>query len=246
MQAEKKQLEIMLIDYFRRCYPEFPKGRVIPSESPDFLVKMKSKNQLGIELTRLNPVNAEPPTGQDLAESRFREELIENAREIFERTSENKLFVKFRFSEKIKIIPERAMSVSVRLAGVIREVVRMKKRKLFYYESITANSLPEGVDEILIIRHPRLKKSFWERSNNLGVSNDVIDDIRKTIHKKDEKLKLYHKNHLNYYWLLVFTDRLRATKNFNLYNQISNLSINSSFQHVILFDLMKRKIFELV
>lgn len=236
----------MLIDYFRHCYPEFPKGRVVPSESPDFLVKMKSKNRLGIELTRLNPISAVPPTDIEQAEFQFLEGLIENAKEIFERTSENKLFVKFLFSEKTKIIPERAMSVSVRLAGLIREVVREKKKKLFYYVSISAAQLPDGVEEVLIIRHPKLKISTWERSNNLGVSNDVIDDIRKTIHKKDEKLRLYHKNHLNYYWLLVFTDRLRGTKNFNLCNQINKLSFQSSFQHVILFDLMKRKIFELV
>ena len=41
MQADKKQIEILLIDYFREYYEEFPKGKVVPSESPDFIVKMK-------------------------------------------------------------------------------------------------------------------------------------------------------------------------------------------------------------
>ncbi len=58
MQVDKKQMEVLLIDYFRECYKEFPKGKVVPSESPDFLVKMKNTHLLGIELTRLNPANA--------------------------------------------------------------------------------------------------------------------------------------------------------------------------------------------
>ena len=246
MQAEKKQLEIMLIDYFRHCYPEFPKGRVVPSESPDFLVKMKSKNQLGIELTRLNPANAEPPTDREIHEIHFREELIEHTKQIFERTSDKLLFVKFLFSERKKIIPERAMSVSVRLAGLIRNIIQAHKKKLFYYKSLPSVALPEGIDELLVISHPKLKVSVCERSNNLGLSNNVVDDIRQAIFKKEEKLKLYHKSHLNYYWLLVFSDRLRGTTSFNIDNKISKLTVNSRFQQVILFDLMKSKVFELV
>jgi hypothetical protein len=99
---------------------------------------------------------------------------------------------------------------------------------------------------VLIVYHPGLEMSVWERSNNLGVSNNVLDDIRKAIHKKDEKLKLYRKQHLNYYWLLITTDRLRGIKGFNLQNKIQNSHFHSSFQHVFLFDLMKAKIYELV
>ncbi|MDX9908322.1 MAG: hypothetical protein RBS23_02590, partial [Mariniphaga sp.] len=61
MQPDKKQLEVLLIQYFKDCYPDFPKGKIIPSESPDFILTLKSKNSLGIELTRLNPLNAREP-----------------------------------------------------------------------------------------------------------------------------------------------------------------------------------------
>jgi len=91
-----------------------------------------------------------------------------------------------------------------------------------------------------------LEMAVWERSNNLGVSNNVVDDIRNAIHKKDEKLRLYQKQKLNYYWLLITTDRLRGVKNFNLVNKIMNQKFESRFQHVFLFDLIKSKVFELV
>lgn len=41
------------MQYFREHYPDFPKGRLIPSESPDFILKISRKKSIGIELTQL-------------------------------------------------------------------------------------------------------------------------------------------------------------------------------------------------
>lgn len=246
MQGEKKQLEILLMDYFRMCYPDFPKGRVVLSESPDFWVRKKNKNVIGIELTRLNPVHANMPdtSQQKLIDSR--KEIILNAREIFERTSDLKLFVKFLFSENALISDERAMSVSVRMGGLVRNEIQNEKKNKVFFKKIGKEKLPRGVEEILIVNHPSFKQNIWERSNNLGISNNVIEDIHIAIQKKDDKLRLYHKSHLNFYWLLITTDRLRGIKNYNLANKIANANFNSQFQHVFLFDLIKSKIYELV
>ena len=92
-----------------------------------------------------------------------------------------------------------------------------------------------------------METSAWERANNLGISNDVVDDIRRAIHKKDEKLlRLYQKQRLNYYWLLITTDRLRGATKFNLGKKIMNHEFHSEFQHVFLFDLIKSNIFQIV
>lgn len=39
--------------YFRESYPEFPKGRLLASESPDFILRVNRKTSVGIELTQL-------------------------------------------------------------------------------------------------------------------------------------------------------------------------------------------------
>lgn len=246
MQADKKQIEVLLISYFREFYKEFPKGKVVPSESPDFIVKMKNAHLLGLELTRLNPANALPLSEQEKAEIEFREQLILKTKEHYERNCQLNLFVKFLFSEKGKIKPERELALAVRLAFLIKEQVQNKNGKSFFKESIHKSKLPEGLEEVVIIYHPGLETPVWERSNNLGVSNDVVDDIRKSINKKDEKLRLYQKQRLNYYWLLIITDRLRGIKNFNLSNRIIKHEFQSRFQHVFLLDLVKGEIFELV
>ncbi|SHF05797.1 hypothetical protein SAMN05444274_103372 [Mariniphaga anaerophila] len=246
MQPEKKQLEVLLMHYFRNCYPEFPKGKTLPSESPDFIVTLKSKNHLGIELTRLNPANAKEPDEVAIARNRTRERIIESARELFEGTSPLKLFVKFLFSETEPISEERELAVSVQLTNVVRKAIVGKKTGSFFKELVGPEALPAGLEALLIVHHPGLQVSFWERSNNLGVSENVVADIREAIHKKDEKLRYYQKQRLNYYWLLVTTDRLRGVKSYNLPNKIMNLTFHSRFQHVFLFDLIKADVFQLV
>lgn len=246
MQPAKKQLEIVLMNYFMEFYPDFPKGSLLPTESPDFILTFKNRHQLGIELTRLNPGNAAPPDAAHLRKIEFREHLIGIVRDLFEHNNAHNLFVKFLFSEKKSIDRENEISVAVRVANLIRMAVGKKKEQRFFRILIESSELPEGLDGLLIVNHPALNISFWERSNNLGVSNNVVDDIRMAIHKKDEKLRLYRKQRLNYYWLLITTDRLRGVKSFNLPNKIMNHKFHSNFQRVFLFDLIKSNVFQLV
>ncbi len=246
MYPDKKQLEILLLEYFRKSYTDFPRGIVITSESPDFIVSFKNHHLLGIELTRLNPGNAAQQTQQEIAATASQERIIELARNIFEEHLPHRLFVKFLFSEKAIIDTNREMLLSVQLSSIIREKVKDKNQNHFFKTSIAHPELPFELESVLIINHPELKKSFWERSNNLGVSTNVVEDIRNSIHKKDEKMRIYQKQHLNYYWLLIFTDRLRGIRSYNLAEKVRNHKFESRFQHVFLFDLVKSDIYELI
>jgi hypothetical protein len=49
----KQIQEYIIIDNFRKHYPQFPKGKLIKSESPDFILKTGAKHTIGIELTSL-------------------------------------------------------------------------------------------------------------------------------------------------------------------------------------------------
>jgi len=45
--------ENIIITSFRDHYPDFPKGKLVRSESPDFILKTNPKHAIGIELTAL-------------------------------------------------------------------------------------------------------------------------------------------------------------------------------------------------
>jgi hypothetical protein len=42
-----------VLDRFRQSYRDFPSGRIIKSESPDFLIQLSPKRSIGVELTSL-------------------------------------------------------------------------------------------------------------------------------------------------------------------------------------------------
>ncbi len=53
----QKQEEIVVMEYFRSKLVGFPAGKLIKSESPDFILKLNSGKRIGIELTRLKENN---------------------------------------------------------------------------------------------------------------------------------------------------------------------------------------------
>lgn len=46
--------EELIMEQFRNEYDDFPKGQLIKSESPDFILKETAKTAIGIELTKLH------------------------------------------------------------------------------------------------------------------------------------------------------------------------------------------------
>lgn len=55
---DQKEEERLIIEYFRKSMVDFPKGRLLQSESPDFILKINPKKTIGIELTLLDPFAA--------------------------------------------------------------------------------------------------------------------------------------------------------------------------------------------
>ena len=51
---EKKQAESFIIRRFKEHCPDFPKGSLKPSESPDFILGITPRQKIGIELTILH------------------------------------------------------------------------------------------------------------------------------------------------------------------------------------------------
>lgn len=51
---DKKAHEQQVLQIFRNLIADFPKGKVLQTESPDFLVRLNRKKVIGIELTELH------------------------------------------------------------------------------------------------------------------------------------------------------------------------------------------------
>lgn len=243
LQNIKKQLEILIIDYFRSVYDDFPKGKLKASESPDFLMDTSPKNKIGIELTRLyfdDSYIAKNELSYDV-----KKEIVISARELFEMSSSLKLFVKVSFSKQRKIIPDKQLALSVLVANALKESLKTKKAGSFFSICQTTN-LPDEIDGIFMSTHPVLTESVWEVADFPKKNYETTLKIRQLIAKKEQKLQLYQKKRLNQYWLLITTDRLNNKQKETFHHLIFNTDNSHQFQKIFLFDLLKAQIIQIL
>jgi hypothetical protein len=241
----KKQIEVLLMEYFRNAYPDFPKGKLIPSESPDFILGLKNRTSVGIEITRLYPSdqkNVLPPPIDSSIEMQF----INKVKELVEGYNAQPLFVKFLFIKGHSINDSHILSAAIMTSVAIRNALYHNESRFLLYEIIGHSHLPSFLKSVLVMRHSLQTISLWEKANHQGISNDIAADLRNAIQKKDDKLEIYKSRNLQYYWLLITTDQLESIRNVNIGNQIGKQEFNSLFHKVFLFELMKARVFQLV
>jgi hypothetical protein len=90
MSIDKDSEEWLVMRYFQEKYTDFPKGKLVKSESPDFVLKLNRKKSIGIELTRLDYIiNNNPDVWPEYLLS-----LIEKKEEKL-RLYKKKLFAKY-------------------------------------------------------------------------------------------------------------------------------------------------------
>lgn len=57
--SQKKVRERQFLDQFIILYEDFPPGKIISSESPDFVIQRSVKNRIGIEITQYEIFDSE-------------------------------------------------------------------------------------------------------------------------------------------------------------------------------------------
>lgn len=94
--------EEFVIDLFRNKYSDFPKGKLLKTESPDFILKESARKSIGIELTKLHgpTLKKEESRALDRVNGFLTQEL----------TKENIEFTICAKEEKLPIYQQRKLS----------------------------------------------------------------------------------------------------------------------------------------
>jgi hypothetical protein len=91
-----KELEKIHVNGFASAYENFPSGKIIPSETPDFIINTKN-GKLGIELTQI--FKDEESHGSSLqAQEKQRLKLIQQTKVIYENNNKAPISVYFKFN----------------------------------------------------------------------------------------------------------------------------------------------------
>jgi hypothetical protein len=237
--------EISILKYFSKKYSDFPKGKLVKTESPDFILKINPRKSIGIELTKLAQskfLNQEFTPHQ--IES-LEKDIVKKAKMIYESKHNLKFYLNVFFPGNLKISKNNSSKLANDIAQLIHNKTFEKDSGSYYSINIEKSELPEYIDSILIIYHPEVKGSIWNNAGGYSVPELSKELLEHRINKKEEKLNLYQKRKINKFWLVITADTFERSTSFNIHNKIDNWTFDSKFDKIFLFELFGRKIYEL-
>ena len=190
---EKYYDELTNIELFRYLYEDFPPGKLIRAESPDFIVNSGPGKSLGIEITHvMDRVHAEELSSDSL-ENRARKGLLLYARDVFEYYSDMKLNVALYFKPGTR--PQNGNIVP--LAGTIaRAILKRTEGKLpgeSFHVHFRINRLADLLESVTIFRFPDMLESGWIDAGAYKLPGIRTEMIERSILHKEEKLRLYRR-----------------------------------------------------
>lgn len=241
MQFNKHVEEKLIMKMFRDAYQDFPKGRLVKSESPDFFLREARKKKTGIELTRLHDGNhdANNPAEVMTTESY----LVQKTSRNFYNKHNKPLLVKFFFNER-PIEREDTDIYADFLSLYIEKLLDTISLKSLNILEVH-DKLPDFLDGIALISHPDFKESCWSPAKNFLIYDLNRDILQNTINLKEEKLKLYQSRDFDKYWLVISTLKINPGKKFNIRNKIEKWSFQSGFDRILLYEILSNRVFEL-
>lgn len=243
--SHKKHEEKLLLRHFREIYDGFPKGKLIATESPDFILKPAPKQTIGIELMRLHKDKTDTNAFAPRSTEHLKRKLILETQQQFESQSGIKCYLVFYFAPYLKLSENDIGLYSLSLSQLINDNIKEKDQQSPFRLTITDTGYPEVIKSIRLLYHPAVSFSYWTSGVTFLTSSLTRDLFVRHIREKEEKMKLYQKKNLDRYWLILLTDFASRSTSFNLHNKLSLWSFQSIFHKVFLFEIFKPGIYEL-
>jgi len=241
----KKMEEMQLLRYFIHCYPEFPKGKIQKSESPDFIIRTSRHHSIGLELTKIYLQK-----GRDGLHfvPRFEEEkteLLDKIKDRFEQELAFKISAHFDFSDHYYDMHSDLDLLAKEIYDIMSLKLKNWSVNEAFHTTIKSKKLPDWLDAIDIIHHPENLLSDWIYCKVNVPPENFLQSIQQIIQQKDDKLRRYMKNRLDQYTLLIIAECLNCASPFNINNLIERWSFQSHFHQIFLFEMFEQKVHEL-
>lgn len=243
MVDNKKVRERQFLDEFSSNYPEFPAGKIIDSESPDFLIEQSTKH-IGIEIVDFI-------RGQNKGESTDRrnevlwQKIADEARKKFEAKFDTPLSVHFFWNNRYIL---RQSEISQLADCAVSLIERRIPEKLFEsvrigYEELDNSFLEKVCHSIKILRVRNEKQSLWSFISS-GWTEVQTNEIQYLLDSKNEKVSDYLQS-CDTVWLIIVADGRYISSNIDITSASISHVYKSSFEKVFVYDRISKRVFPL-
>lgn len=236
-----KYKECCMFFNFYSALSDPPKGKIIKSESPDFLI-ISEFQTVGVELTELHReicVNGRPMQEQEALRTRIFDSVqskLDSSKKI------KPMWVSIHFDPSVNCDKATTEAISHRIFSIV-EGLDLLEGEYREFRSIDDDNLPECV-EFLCVTGLSDNCINTVSINSAGfVPSLKISDIQKCLNSKEKKLERYlHKS--DSVWLVVVISCGFMTTEFSGIEINDHDEVFSNFDRVFVFSASTRRVHE--
>ncbi len=225
-QAKRDRREWTIMNLFMSSYTQFPLGRLVKSERPDFIVVKRDGKTVGIELTELKYERNDTEFNMRAHED-FLSDIMHRAQTIYERQNDLCLVVDVHFSDQIaplvQLQPKDNEAILMK-TGLAESIARIVVDNLpestgkKYIVDTTSKygdlNLPSYIESIHITNvNGRMDDALWYASISTRVKPLSVESIAQRISDKDRKLP--HYQHCDAMWLVIIQNSFLMSSHYD-------------------------------
>ena len=237
MQAAKKDKERRFVEIFAEKLGPFPPGKLIDSESPDFLVATP-EGVIGIEVTKIHHANERR---QQESECRS---LVDAACRLYESESTIPLEVKVHFGGSTQFNKRNRDKFARILANLILTNMPQPDSGIILENSWENPSLfTYEIAGLSIIRLSAFRRNFWSVPSAGFFQEDFAPKIEAIIATKEHAISTYRTDCIAR-WLLIAAEGNSASTFFDPSTKTLQHSYRSSFDRIFFLEPFRQKVWE--
>ncbi len=243
MANNKKVRERQFLEEFSINYPEFPAGKIVESESPDFLIEQSTKI-IGVEIVDFI-------RGQNQGESAERrnevlwQKIADEARKKFEAKFNAPLMVHFLWNTRYILRQSETSQLADSAVSIIEKHVLIK---LFENVRVGLDELDDTLLEkvchsITVWKVRNEKQSLWSFVSS-GWTEVQTNEIQYLLDSKNDKVPEYLKS-CDTVWLIIVADGRYISSNIDITSAAISNVYKTLFEHVFVYDRISKGVFPL-
>ncbi len=238
----KKDYELRHLNRFKAVFNEFPDGKIIQSESPDFIIDDGSR-KICIEVTKIYKTNSSQEPPKQAIESTCRK-IAEAASFKCEERQIPPLEVSLHFIHKPEILKTQRDALSEKIANFICNHIP-KPNTVHSIDHVYDDPIfPEHIHTITIGRFNVLTKHHFNVPTAGWVQQNFSSELQNAIDSKNKKLSRYNNNCVEH-WLLIVSEGNSPSTFFEPSGDTRNIIFQSNFNRTFYMESFSQIYWEL-
>jgi hypothetical protein len=227
---KQKELEKHHLLRFKSIYSDFPSGKIICYEKPDFIIE-NPQHKIGIELTEIYKPGPNDVTSPQ-AQENLRQRVLDEAKLHFDKHNGSSYFVNVHFALNRNLQHNDIQALGKKLAEFVIPIKINSGEQYSISRDISNYSeFPKGFHRISIYHEKTTNTSKWVFIDAGFVPDIPSSRIKDILLKKESKID-FSKDYFKELWLLIIAYDIRISANLELCEESKTETYLSKFDKV--------------